>query len=103
MTLPTETAEHVELKAIRKAGNSETRSRRTRNAGFAGRATTPVGAARSACRGLPALPYLLVRDCSTRRAGKMDDFEAVEADFAAPFFEIGSRIIECVAEFDQHV
>ena len=30
----------------------------------------------------------------------MDDFEALEADFAAPFFEIGGRIIERVAEFD---
>src|SRR6266550_6434719 len=40
----------------RKAGHSGTRSRRTRSAGFAGRATAPVGAARSACRGLRALP-----------------------------------------------
>jgi hypothetical protein len=30
----------------------------------------------------------------------MDDFEAREADFAAPFFKIGGRIIERVAEFD---
>ena len=47
--------------------------------------------------------YLLVRD---RRAGwacKMDDFEALEADFAAPFLEIGGRIIERVTEFNQHV
>ena len=48
-------------------------------------------------------PYLLVRDGRAGWAGKMDDFEALEADFAAPFFEIGGRIIERVAEFDQHV
>ena len=28
----------------------------------------------------------------------MDDFEPFEADFAAPLFEIGSRIIESVNE-----
>ena len=37
-------------------------------------------------------PYLLVRDGGAGWAGKMDDFEALEADFAAPFFKIGSRI-----------
>ena len=31
----------------------------------------------------------------------MNDFETVEADFAAPFLEIGGGIIERVAEFDQ--
>ena len=43
-------------------------------------------------------PYLLVRDCGAGRAGKIDDFEALEADFATPFFEIGGRIIERIAE-----
>ena len=33
----------------------------------------------------------------------MDDFEAIEADFAAPFFKIGGRVIERVAEFDQKI
>ena len=47
--------------------------------------------------------HLFVRDGRAGWAGKMDDFEALEADFAAPFFEIGGRIIERVAEFDQHV
>ena len=76
MALPTETAEDAEMKAIRKAGNRETGSRRTRNAVFAGRATTPVGAARSACRGLPALPT--ARDRGAGWPGKMDDFEALD-------------------------
>jgi HD superfamily phosphohydrolase len=48
MILPTNTAE---MKAIRKSGNSKTGSRRTRNARFAGRATTPVGAARLVATG----------------------------------------------------
>ena len=46
---------------------------------------------------------LLVRNCGTRRPGKMDDFKALEADFATPFFKISGGIIERVAEFDQHV
>ena len=33
----------------------------------------------------------------------MDDFEAIEADFAAQFFKIGGRVIERVAEFDQKI
>jgi len=39
-------------------------------------------------------------------ACKMDDFEALEADFAAPFFEIGSGIMpgatshECIETID---
>ena len=45
----------------------------------------------------------LVSDCGAGWAGKMDDFEMLEADFAAPFLEIGGRIVERVAEFDQHV
>src|SRR5262245_54149979 len=47
--------------------------------------------------------YLFVRDGGAGWARKMDDFEAFEADFAAPFFEIGGGVIERVAEFDQHV
>jgi hypothetical protein len=48
-------------------------------------------------------PYLLVRDRGAGWAGKMDDFEPLETDFATPFFEISGRIIERVTEFDQHV
>ena len=47
--------------------------------------------------------HLFVRDGRARWAGEVEHFEALEADFAAPFFEIGGRIIERVAEFDQHV
>jgi len=47
--------------------------------------------------------HLFVRDCRAGWARKMDDFEALKADFAAPFFEIRGRIIERVAEFDQHI
>jgi len=47
--------------------------------------------------------HLLVSDRGAGWAGKMDDFEALEPDFEAPFFEIGGGIIERVAEFDQHV
>jgi len=45
----------------------------------------------------------LVSDRGARWAGKVDHFEALEADFAAPFLEIRGGIIERVAEFDQHV
>ena len=45
----------------------------------------------------------LVSDRGAGWAGKVDHFEALEADFAAPFLEIHSGIIERVAEFDQHV
>src|SRR6516162_6970230 len=38
-----------------------------------------------------------VSDSGARWAGKMDDLKTFEADFAAPFFEIGRRIIERVA------
>src|SRR5262245_7671520 len=91
-----------------------------------------VSADASACRGLPTLPArrcfgvqrtarrtqppllwcvltcrdpscLLVRNRGAGWAGKMDDFEALEAGFATPFFEIGGGIIERVAEFNQHV
>ena len=84
--------------------------------GILGRATSPVGAAPSAGRGLPALPNrrwlryaeglpfsLLVGNRGAGWSRKMDNFEAFEADFAAPFLEIGGRIIERIAEFDQHV
>ena len=50
-----------------------------------------------------ARPTSFVSDSGARWAGKMDDLETFEADFAAPFFEISRRIIEHVAEFDQHV
>ena len=46
---------------------------------------------------------LLVGDRRARWAGEVDDFEAFEADFAAPFAEVGAGVIERVAEFDQHV
>jgi len=47
--------------------------------------------------------HLFVRDGRAGWAGEMDDFEALKADFAAPFLKIGGRIIERIAEFDQHV
>ena len=46
---------------------------------------------------------LFVRDCGAGWASKMNDFELIEADLTAPFFEIGSGIIERIAELDQHV
>jgi hypothetical protein len=92
------------MKAIRKPGKEETAKRR---AGELARQGLQVGRpllwAPLIRRAEDCPPYLLVRDCSTRRAGEMDDFEALEAGFAAPFFKIGGRIIERVAEFDQHV
>jgi hypothetical protein len=74
-------------------------------------------AARSTCKGLPALARafirpapdasgshdLLVRNCRAGWAGEMDDLEAVKPDLAAPFLEIGGRIIKRITEFDQHV
>src|ERR1041384_1368784 len=36
-------------------------------------------------------------------AGEVNDFKAFEADFAAPLAEVRARIIEGVAEFDEHV
>ena len=47
--------------------------------------------------------HLFVSDRGAGWTGKMDDFEAIEADFATPFFEIGGGIIERVAEFNQHI
>ena len=47
--------------------------------------------------------HLFVRNRGARRASEVEHVEALEADFAAPFLEIGGRIIERVAEFDQHV
>src|SRR5438132_2902999 len=44
--------------------------------------------------------HLFVCDGGAGWAGKMNDFEELEADFAAPFFEISSEIIERIAEFD---
>ena len=45
----------------------------------------------------------LVRDRGAGRAVEVEHFEALEADFTAPFLEIGGGIIERIAEFDQHV
>ena len=66
------------MKAIRKPGKQERRKEVGQLATHVlhGGATTSVGAAPSACRGCPR--YLFVRDGSTRRAGKMDDFKALE-------------------------
>ena len=46
---------------------------------------------------------LLVGHCRARWPGKVNNFEAFEADFAAPFAEIGTGIIKGIAEFDEHV
>ena len=48
-------------------------------------------------------PGLFIRDCGARWAGKMNDFKPVKADLTAPFLEIGGRIVERIAELDQHV
>src|SRR6185295_9983038 len=43
---------------------------------------------------------------SHRRAGwtgEVDDFKALEADFAAPFTEVRAGIIERIAKFDEHI
>ena|SRR5690242_17073373 len=98
---------------MRKTGKLKT-ERNTSNKEITGRATTPVGAGHTALQvGRPtpmsfgvrktARPTSFVRNRSAGWAGKMDDLEAFEADFAAPFFEIGRRIVERVAEFKQHV
>ena len=90
------------MKAIRKTGKQETAKREQEHpqSAVAGRATTPVGGRFFALFGRVGAK-LLVRDRRAGWAGKMNDFEALEANFAAPFFEIGGRIIERVAEFDQ--
>jgi len=49
------------------------------------------------------VPYLFVGDGGAGWACEVNDFETFEADFAAPSFKIGGRIIERIAEFDQHV
>jgi hypothetical protein len=95
--------EDAGIKTIRKAGEQESRKK-----GAGELATKGLRVGDHSCGrrsfGVERTPsYLLVRDCRARWAGKMDDFEALEADFATPFFEIGGRIIERVAEFDQHV
>ena len=46
---------------------------------------------------------LLVGHRRARWPGEVDDFEAFEADFAAPLAEVRAGIIEGVAEFDEHV
>src|SRR6266576_4409240 len=92
------------MTAIRKPGKQETAERGAGELATQGlQVERPLLWAPLVRRAEDYPPYLLVRDCSTRRAGKMDDFEAVEADCAAPFFEIGSRIIERVADFNQHL
>jgi len=95
-TTPVGTA-HAEMKT---SGKLET-ERRTSNTGITGRPTTPVSAVLR--RAEDCRPTSFVSDSGARWAGKMDDLKTFEADFAAPFFEIGRRIIERVAEFDQHV
>ena len=80
------------------AGNEEVKDV---NKGITGRAITPVGAVLRRAEDGP--PTSFISDSGARWAGKMDDLKTFEADFAAPFFEIGRRIIERVAEFDQHV
>src|SRR5215510_12573900 len=46
---------------------------------------------------------LLIRDGGTGWAGKVNHLEALEADLRAPTAEVGPRIIERIAEFDEHV
>src|SRR5215472_1526109 len=44
-----------------------------------------------------------VGHCRARWPGQMNHLEALEADLGAPEAEVGARIIEGVAEFDEHV
>jgi len=46
---------------------------------------------------------LFIGNGCTRRAGKVNNLKSFEANFAAPFSKIRSRIIESITEFDQHV
>ena len=92
------------MKAIREPEKQETAKRGTVGLATQGlQVERPLPWAPLVRRAEDCPPYLLVSDGGARRTGKMDDFEALEADFATPFFEIGGRIIERVAEFDQHI
>ena len=92
------------MKATRKPEKQETAKRGTVGLATQGlQVGRPLPWAPLVRRAEDCPPYLLVRDRSTGWAGKVDDFEALEADCAAPFFKIGGRMIEGVAEFDQHV
>ncbi len=46
---------------------------------------------------------LLVRHRRATRSRERDDLEALEARFGAPFAEVGARVVERIAELDQHV
>src|SRR5262245_28974657 len=96
-------AQCAEMKTDQETRRVAKWDRRTCKEAIPGRATTPVGAASSACPDASGPAYLFVSDGGARRAGKMDDFEALKSDFAAPSFEIRGGVIERVAEFDQHV
>ena len=104
MILPTETEKDAKMKAIRKSGNQETAKREAGELATQGlQVGRPLPWAPSFGAQRTARPTSFISDSGARWAGKMDDLETFEADFAAPFFEIGRRIIERVAEFDQHV
>ena len=97
MILATEDAESEKNQETRKAENS------TMEAGT-GNCRQGDHCCGRRLLGVPGfLALLLVGNRGARWARKMDDFETLEADFAAPFFKIGGGIIERVAEFDQHV
>ena len=46
---------------------------------------------------------LLICDSGAGWSRQVDNFKAPEAYFATPLFKISGRIIECFAEFDEHV
>ena len=80
------------MKAIRKPEKQETAKRGTVGLATQGlQVERPLPWAPLVRRAEDCPPYRLVSDCSTRWAGKMEHFEAFEADFAAPFFEIGGE------------
>src|SRR5262245_35137705 len=61
---------------------------------------SPMGAGPTTA---PAARQLLVRDAGARGTTERKDGEAAEAGVAAPALEVGSRVVERVAELDQHV
>ena len=80
------------MKAIREPEKQETAKRGTVGLATQGlQVERPLPWAPLVRRAEDCPPYRLVSDCSTRWAGKMEHFEAFEADFAAPFFKIGGE------------
>ena len=54
-------------------------------------------------RKAPSSFALLICDSGAGWSRQVDNFKALEAYFATPFFKIRGRVIECFAELDEHV